>query len=38
MAKWYIALGITIFVAWYFFSYDAGIFRDTVDMGIWKDK
>ena len=39
MAKWIIALGITIFVAWYFFSYEgSAIFNnDTVDMGIWKE-
>ena len=33
MAKWIIAIGITAYVAWYFFSYDAGV----VNMGIWKE-
>mgnify|MGYP003649875908 CR=1 FL=1 len=38
MTKWYVALGITLFVAWYFFSYESSIFNtDTVDMGIWKE-
>ena len=37
MTKWYVALGITLFVAWYFFSYESSIFKDTVDMGIWKE-
>lgn len=39
MIKWYIALVVTLFVAWYFFSYELpAIFNtDTVDMGIWKE-
>ena len=43
MAKWIIALGITAYVAWYFFSYDAGVLvklypkGGAVDMGIWKE-
>ena len=39
MIKWYIALGITLFLAWYFNINDTVVshFNDnTVDMGIWK--
>ena len=40
MIKWYIALGITLFLAWYFNINDTVVshFNDnTVDMGIWKE-
>ena len=39
MTKWYIALVVTTFVAWYFFSYEgSAVFtNDTVDMGVWKE-
>ena len=40
MTKWYIALVVTTFVAWYFFSYEgSAVFtNDTVDMGVWKEQ
>jgi len=38
MIKWYVALGVTLFLAWYFNINEASIFNtDTVNMGIWKE-
>ena len=45
MVKWYVALGIVLFAAWYFFHYKPSIPAstpaeieeavDAIDMGIW---
>jgi len=42
MTRFYLILGIITFVALYYFTYKAPVYKlpvkPTVDMGIWKDQ